>query len=145
MDIPLPHQPSSISPWYYTVEEGHGVSTHSVCMVWWLFIVIFFTEALCLMRLIYKWTQSICFTFFAINYKTRNLFSCKQGLTLYHSLWANSAGNKIDIFFFIFPRKQDLTFHTNCLQFAWNVKSCFLGKIRTIFQNVISWKFYPVC
>ena len=33
----------------------------------------------------------------------------------------------------IFPRKQDMTFHANCLhwrQFAWNVKSCFLGKIR---------------
>ena len=31
-------------------------------------------------------------------------------------------------FFLIFPRKQDLTFHANCLhwrQFAWNVKSCF--------------------
>ena len=32
-------------------------------------------------------------------------------------------------YFLIFPRKQDLTFHANCLywrQFAWNIKSCFL-------------------
>ena len=53
-----------------------------------------------------------------------------------------------DIFFLIFPIKQDLTFHANCLQwrqFAWNVKSCFLGKIRKIFQYVVCWKFYPEC
>ena len=40
---------------------------------------------------------------------------------------------QIDDIFLIFPSKQDLTFHANCLlrrQFAWNVKSCFLGKIR---------------
>ena len=34
--------------------------------------------------------------------------------------------------FLIFPRKQDLTFHANCLQFAWNVKSCFKKKMGTI-------------
>ena len=38
----------------------------------------------------------------------------------------------IEIFFFFFspPTKQVLTFHANCQrrQFAWNVKSCFLGK-----------------
>ena len=37
--------------------------------------------------------------------------------------------------YFFFPRKQVLTFHANCLQwrqFAWNVKSCFLGKIRNV-------------
>ena len=52
----------------------------------------------------------------------------------------------IDSIFLIFPRKQDLTFHANCLQwrqFAWNAKSCFLGKIRKIFQNVVCWKFFP--
>ena len=40
-----------------------------------------------------------------------------------------------EIFFLFFPEKKDLTFHANCLlrrQFAWNVKSCFLGKIRKI-------------
>ena len=53
-----------------------------------------------------------------------------------------------DIFLILFSRKQDLTFHANCLhlrQFAWNAKSCFLGKIKKIFQYVISWKFYPEC
>ena len=33
--------------------------------------------------------------------------------------------------FLSFPRKQDLAFHANCLQwrqFAWTAKSCFLGK-----------------
>ena len=40
-----------------------------------------------------------------------------------------------EIFFLIFPRKQDLTLHENCLlrrQFAWSVRSYFLGKIRKI-------------
>ena len=53
-----------------------------------------------------------------------------------------------DDIFLIFPRKQDSTFHANCLlrrQFAWNVISCFLRKIRKIFQNVVCWKFYPEC
>ena len=66
---------------------------------------------------------------------------------LYHSLGIFSRRQTGDIFL-IFPRKQDLTLHANCLlrrQFAWNVKSCFLGKIRKIFQNVVCWKFYPEC
>ena len=49
----------------------------------------------------------------------------------------------IEIFSLIFPRKQDLTFYVNCLQwrqFAWTVKSCFLGKIRKKYhQFVICW------
>ena len=68
-------------------------------------------------------------------------------LNLYHSLGIFSRRQTDDIFL-IFPRKQDLTFHANCLlrrQFAWNVKSCFLGKIRKIFQNVVCWNFYPEC
>ena len=51
-------------------------------------------------------------------------------------------------FFFTFPRKQDLTFHANCLQrqFAWKVKTCFLGeKIKIIFQYIVCWKFYSAC
>ena len=43
-----------------------------------------------------------------------------------------TADHNLKYFFHIFPRKQDLTFHANCLlrrQFAWNVKSDFLGKI----------------
>ena len=66
---------------------------------------------------------------------------------LYHSLGIFSR-RQIDDIFLIFPRKQDLTFHANCLlrrQFAWNVISCFLRKIRKIFQNVVCWKFYPEC
>ena len=66
---------------------------------------------------------------------------------LYHSLGIFSR-RQIDDIFLIFPRKQDLTFHANCLlrrQFAWNVLSCFLRKIRKKFQNVVCWKFYPEC
>ena len=68
-------------------------------------------------------------------------------LTFTHSLGIFSR-RQIDDIFLIFPRKQGLTIHANCLprtQFAWNVKSCFLGKIRKIFQNVVCWKFYPEC
>ena len=46
---------------------------------------------------------------------------------------------QIDDIFLIFPRKQDLTFQANCLlrrQFAWNVKSCFLGKIRKTKETI---------
>ena len=66
---------------------------------------------------------------------------------LYHSLGI-FCRRQIDDSFLIFPRKQDLTFHTNCLlrrQFARNVQSCFLRKIRKVFQNVVCWKFYPKC
>ena len=48
--------------------------------------------------------------------------------TTFTTPWANSADNKLMTFFLIFPRKQVLTFHANCLQFAWNVKTCFLKK-----------------
>ena len=44
--------------------------------------------------------------------------------------------------------KQDLTFHANCLlrtQLAWDVKSYFLGKIITLFENVVYRNFYPAC
>ena len=54
---------------------------------------------------------------------------------------------QIDIFL-IFPRKQDLTIFCKLSpwgQFAQNVKSCFLGKIGKIFQNVVCWKFYLEC
>ena len=51
-------------------------------------------------------------------------------INLYHSPGIISK-RRIDDIFLIFPRKQDITFHANCLlrrQFAWNVISCFLGK-----------------
>ena len=68
-------------------------------------------------------------------------------LNLYHFLGIFSR-QQIDDIFLIFPRKHDLTLHANCLlrrQFAWNVISCFLEKIRKMFQNVVCWKFYPEC
>ena len=77
--------------------------------------------------------------------------SAEQGLTSVQIFWNSicylfllSTLGKIfsrqhtEIFFLFFPNKQDLTFHANCLQwsqFAWNIKSCFLGKIR---KNIIS-------
>ena len=48
------------------------------------------------------------------------------------ALWVKFSAADILKYFSYFPRKQILTFHANCLQwrqFAWNVKSCFLGKI----------------
>ena len=65
----------------------------------------------------------------------------------YHTMGRFSRRQTDDIFL-IFPRKQDLTLHANCLlqrQFAWSVKSYFLGKIRKTFQNVICWNIYPAC
>ena len=53
---------------------------------------------------------------------------------IYHSLGLFSRGQMDDIFL-VFPRKQDLTFHANCLcwrQFACNVKTCFMGTLVTI-------------
>ena len=47
----------------------------------------------------------------------------------------------IEIFFLIFPRRQDLTFHADCLQwrhFAWNVKSCFPEKNKKNVNNLWS-------
>ena len=46
----------------------------------------------------------------------------QQFFNLYHSVLIQ----QMILFFFIFHRQQDLTFHANCLhwrQFAWNVKS----------------------
>ena len=48
----------------------------------------------------------------------------------------------------IFPWKQTLTFHANCLlrrQFAWNIKGYFLLNKKKMFQNVASWTFYSAC
>ena len=48
------------------------------------------------------------------------------------TLWADSADNKLMIFFLIFPGNRIWQYNTNCLhwrQFAWNVKPCFLGKM----------------
>ena len=61
-------------------------------------------------------------------------------------LWAFSADDKLMILFLFFPENRIWHFMQIVRrQFAWNVKSCFLGKIRKIFQNVCCWKFYPEC
>ena len=65
---------------------------------------------------------------------------------LYHPLGQFSR-RRIDDVFLIFPRKQDVTLHANCLQrrqLTCNVKSCFLGKIRK--KNISKCgqlKFFP--
>ena len=53
--------------------------------------------------------------------------------------------SKYLLLFLFFPRKQDLTFHSNCLpwrQFAWNVKTCFLGKIRNYIIGLLHWYWW---
>ena len=67
-------------------------------------------------------------TFAKIAKKKKNTF-----ILTFTTLWANSADDKLMIwwyFFFIFPRKQDQTFHANCLhwrKFAWK-SNLFSGK-----------------
>ena len=49
-------------------------------------------------------------------------------------------------YFSYFPRKHDGHFMpivSNGNNLHWNVKSCFHGKIRKLFQYVVCWKFYP--
>ena len=73
------------------------------------------------------------------------VISCLHNLNLYHSLGSYSRWQKKKkkkkkkYFFFIFPWTQDWR------QFAWNVKTCLLVKIRKLFQNVTCWNFYPAC
>ena len=70
----------------------------------------------------YQYPQ--CIRRYQIKIETCFLFN------LYHSLGIFSRRQN-DVIFLIFPRKQDLTFHANCLlrrQFAWNVKSFFWEK-----------------
>ena len=55
--------------------------------------------------------------FIIAEYRIRNT-------SIFTTLWAYSADDKIIVFFSYFPRKQDLTCHANCLQrtqFAWHV------------------------
>ena len=70
------------------------------------------------------------------------LYKNKQKRKFYKTittLWANSANYKLMIIFLIFPIKQDLVFHANCLYwryFVWNDKTCFLGKNK---KNISIW------
>ena len=68
-------------------------------------------------------------------------------LTYVPTFWANSADNKL-IFFFLFAQKIGFDIlcklspeETICIKH----QSLFSGKIRIVLQNVICWKFYPVC
>ena len=94
--------------------------------------------------------------------KTRtNIWLVFYNLHGMFTLWANSADDKFMIFFLFFPENRICYFlqivsckivsclSWNCLyiclhwrQFAWNVKTCFLGKLRKIFQYVFCWNFY---
>ena len=88
----------------------------------------------------FKWTDRSYFL-----WKKRKIMLSAITFT---TVWSNSANDKLVIFFYFFPRKQDSICKANCLlwrQFAWNIKSRFLGKIRKIFKYVIYWKFYPEC
>ena len=70
--------------------------------------------------------------------------TCNQiCVKLYHSLGKFRRQQIEDIF--IFPRKQDLTFHANHHLNCMKCQSFFLGTIIKIFQYVICWKFYPEC
>ena len=59
-------------------------------------------------------------------------------------LWEDSADDKLMIFFLFFLENRIWHFML-WRQFAWSIKSHFLGKIRKIFQNVVCWNFYPAC
>ena len=53
---------------------------------------------------------------------------------IWHFMHIASSGH-FEKFFLLFAKEQDLTFYAHRLQwrwFAWNVKSCLLGKIRKI-------------
>ena len=103
------------------------------------------TAALIVMLIIYghKWTYSSTVPW---KYKVKQLHTHKQiwphlpGSIDFTTLWANSAHNKLMIFFLFFSRKQDLTFHTNCLHWYFDYFSqktgygfsCKLSPMETI-------------
>ena len=68
-------------------------------------------------------------------------------ITLYHSLWANSADDKLMIFFLLFSENR--IWHFMQIVSTGNnlhkCESCFLGKVRKIFQTVLCWIFLPEC
>ena len=73
--------------------------------------------------------------------------SAEQGLT-FTMLWVNSADNKLTIFFFLFFLVKRILHFMQIVslgQFAWSVRSNFLGKTRKIFQNVVCWNFNSAC
>ena len=59
------------------------------------------------------------------------------GILTLNTLWANSADKKLMIYFLIFPRKQNMSFHANCLNLHEMSKLLFWKKIRKIFQFIL--------
>ena len=51
-----------------------------------------------------------------------------NGTLTFTTLWTNSADDKVMIFFFFLRRKQDLTFHANCLQICMKCQNLNSGK-----------------
>ena len=88
-----------------------------------------------------------------IPYSRDKLHFCKLSfITSFTTLSTNSAGNKLVIFFLFFWENriwlfmQIVSTHANCLQwrqFAWNVKFCFLRKIRKNISICCLLKFLP--
>ena len=94
---------------------------------------------------VFHYYKNLCRGYSASPSPRRNM-KCIYTLA-FTTLWAIFSRRQI-LIFLLFPEKLDLTFHANCLhwrQLAWNIKSCFLGKIREIFKTVVCWKFYPEC
>ena len=60
-------------------------------------------------------------------------------------LGANSADDRLIFFLFFLKIGFDTSCKLSLRQFAWSVKSYFLGKIRKIVLNVVCWNFYPAC
>ena len=87
------------------------------------------------------WIQSINFK---ISYFWNNLYRSRGELEqepkpfvgkVAQTWFVNNAEHELNFYHSL--GKQDLTFHANCLhwrQCEWNVKSCFLGKIRKYFK-----------
>ena len=82
-----------------------------------------------------KGIMYIIFTFpntFLINSTHEFHLMCLKPLLTFTTLWANSADDKLMIFFLFFPGNRIWHFvqivSAGWRQFVWNVNSCFLGK-----------------
>ena len=71
------------------------------------------------------------------------IISSKLVLTL-SILMANSADDKFMIYFLFFPENR-IWYFMQRREFARNVISYFMRKIRKLFQIVVCWIFYPAC
>ena len=62
------------------------------------------------------------------------VFAVYSPLT-FTTFWANSADNKLTIFFLVFPETEALMFRANSV--CMKCQSLFSGKIRKVFRNVV--------